>query len=188
MIRLTALLATPFLFTALAFAGTTVSVPHFSDLSVHSGADVKLVYGQTQRVTLIKGDLKKGRIQVNDGHTLEVSGCDGLFCWGSHPMEVEVVTPRVESVTAHSGADVTASGNFPKQPHLNVLAHSGGDVDVRAIPADTVDAQAHSGGDVHVKALTNLNANAHSGGDIHYSGHPAHINSQTHSGGDVTAE
>lgn len=188
MIRSTSLFIAALAMGSFAFAGTDVNVPHFTDLAAQAGATVKLIYGPSQRVSVIKGDLKSGRIEVKDGHRLEISGCDGYFCWGSHQLVVEVVTPHVDSVTAHSGADINASGNFPKQPHLSVQAHSGGDVDVRAIPAETVEAQANSGGDAHVNALSSLNAQANSGGDVHYVGHPAHINSQSNSGGDVTSE
>jgi hypothetical protein len=188
MFRLTAVIAATLLLSAAAFAGTDVPVAHFSDLNANSGANVKLVYGSTQRVTVIKGDLKKGSIEVKDGRTLVVSGCKGFFCMGNHQLDVEVVTPRIDSVDASSGADVHASGNFPKQPHLRVQASSGGDADVRAIPAESVDANASSGGDAHVNVLSTLNANASSGGDVRYTGHPAHINSQSSSGGDVKAE
>ncbi len=188
MKRIVALVAAPLLLGSVSFAGTDVSVPPFSSLTADSGANVKLVYGPAQRVTLIKGDLNRGHIEVKDGHTLEISGCRGTFCWGLHKFDVEVVTPKIESVVAHSGADVNASGNFPKEPHLSVQAHSGGDVDVSAIPADAVDVQAHSGGSARVKALSSLNAQAHSGGDVNYVGHPAHVNSQTNSGGDITGQ
>jgi hypothetical protein len=187
MIRLTALIAAPLLLCSAALAGTDVAVPQFSSLTAHSGADVKLIYGPNQRVTVVKGDLKKARIEVKDGHTLDIAGCDGWFCW-NNTLHVEVVTPKIEAVVAHSGADVTASGNFPKQPHLSVQAHSGGEADLTAIPADTVDVVAHSGGSAHVKALSTLNAQAHSGGDVTYFGHPVHINSQTNSGGDINGK
>jgi hypothetical protein len=188
MIRLTALIAAPLLLCSAALAGTDVAVPPFSSLSAHSGANVKLIYGPQQRVTVVKGDLKKGRIQVKHGNTLDISGCSGMFCWGNHSFDVEVVTPKIEAVVASSGADVTASGNFPKQPHLAVQAHSGGDANLGAIPADAVDAQASSGGSADVKVLSTLNAQANSGGDVTYTGHPAHINSQTNSGGEVSGK
>lgn len=171
----------------VSFAGTDVAVPPFSSISAHSGANVKLIYGPNQRVTVTKGNLKKGKIEVNDGHTLDIAGCDGWFCW-NNTLHVEVVTPKIEGVVAHSGADVIASGSFPKQPHLNVQAHSGGDVDLAAIPADTVDVEAHSGGSADVKAFSSLNAKAHSGGDVTYAGHPAHINAQSNSGGDISGK
>lgn len=188
MIRLSALIAAPLLLCTAALAGTDVAVPSFSSLNAHAGANVKLIYGPQQRVTVVKGDLKKGKIQVEHGNTLDISGCSGLFCWGNHTFEVEVVTPKIEAVEASSGGDVTASGNFPKQPHLTVHANSGGDARLAAIPADTVDVRASSGGSAEVKALSTLNAHANSGGDVNYWGHPAHINSQTNSGGDVTGK
>lgn len=188
MIRLAALIATSLVLCTAALAGTDVAVPPFSGLTAHAGADVKLIYGPNQRVTVVKGDLKKGKIEVKDGHTLDIAGCDGFFCWGITTLHVEVVTPKIEAVVAHSGGDVTASGDFPKQPHLSVQAHSGGEANLAAVPAETVDVQAHSGGSAHVKALSTLNAQAHSGGDVTYSGHPAHINSQTHSGGDISGD
>ena len=187
MIRFASVTTAVFLFTAAGFAGTDVSVPPFSKVVAHSGADVKLIYGAKERVTVIKGELKDGYIQVKSDGTLEIAGCKG-FCMFHKTLEVEVVAPRIESVVAHSGADVTATGNFPKEPQLSVQAHSGGEVNVTAIPADTVDVQAHSGGDAHVKALSTLNAQAHSGGNVTYSGHPAHINSQSNSGGSVSGE
>ncbi len=186
MIRLTALIAAPRLGGAAAVAGTGVAVPPFSGLVAHSGAEVKLIYGPKQRVSVTKGDPKKGRIEVKDGHTLDIAGCNGWFCW-NNTLHVEVVTPKIDAVEAHSGANVTASGNFPKQPHLKVQAHSGGDANLAAIPADTVDVQANSGGSAQVKALSTLNAEANSGGDVTYSGHPAHLNSQTNSGGEVSS-
>lgn len=187
MTRLIALIAAPLLLSAFAFAGTDVPVSSFSGISANSGADVKLIYGPTQRITVVKGDLKKARIQVKDGKTLEISGCTG-FCWGNNTLEVEVVTPKIDAIVAHSGADVKATGAFPRQRYLYVQAHSGGDADVEAIPSDTVDVVAHSGGSARVNVLWTLNAQAHSGGDVHYSGHPPHINSQTHSGGDVSSD
>lgn len=187
MIRFASAAAAILLLTTASFAGTDVPVPPFSKLLAHSGADVKLIYGPKERVTVIRGELKDGYIQVKDGSTLEISGCKS-FCMFHKALVVEVVAPRIESVIAHSGADISATGNFPKEPHLVVQAHSGGDVNVTAIPADTVDVQAHSGGDAHVKVLSTLNAQAHSGGDVTYSGHPAHINSQTNAGGSVSGE
>jgi hypothetical protein len=188
MIRLIALVASPILLSAAALAGTDVSVPHFTDVAARAGAEVKLVYGPAQRVTVLEGDLNRGRIEVKDGHRLEIAGCDGMFCWGNHKLVIEVVTPQIEAVMSQSGAQVTASGTFPKQAHLRVQAHSGGSADTRAIPGETVDAQVSSGGDADVQALSTLNAGANSGGDIRYMGHPAKVNAQSHSGGGISTE
>lgn len=188
MTRLVALIAAPILLSAAAFAGTDVNVPHFTEVTARAGAEVKLVYGSSQRVSVLEGDLKRGRIEVKDGRRLEISGCDGSFCWGNHKLVIEVVTPQIDVVQAQSGADVTASGPFPKQAHLVVQVHSGGDADVRAIAGETVDVKASSGGDAHVQVLSRLNARASSGSDIRYTGHPANVDSQSNSGGSVSSE
>lgn len=188
MRRLIALLAAPLLFSAAAFAGSDVNVPRFTDVAARAGAEVKLVYGPTQRVTVVEGDVKRGRIEVVDGRRLEISACDGAFCWGSHKLVVEVVTANVEAVEAQSGAAVTASGSFPKQARLSVQANSGGHADVRAIPGETVDVRASSGGSAHVQALSSLNAKASSGGHIRYAGHPAKVDSRSSSGGSIGSE
>lgn len=188
MTRLVALIVAPILLSAAAFAGTDVSVPHFTDVAARAGAEVKLVYGPSQRVTVLEGDLKRGRIEVKDGHRLEIAGCDGSFCWGSHKLVVEVVTPQIDFVLAQSGAQVTASGEFPKQAHLTVRAYSGGEADARAIPAEAVDAQAGSGGNADVHALSMLKARANSGGQLRYMGRPAQVDSQSNSGGGISSE
>jgi hypothetical protein len=187
MRRLSLFLAAATLMASAAFAGTDVKVPPFSAITATSGVDVTLIYGPSPRVTVIQGDISKARIEVRDGHTLEISGCNGL-CVFHKTLKVEVVAPRIDGVVAHSGADVAARGNFPKVPNLHVTAHSGGDVDAFAIPADTVDVNANSGGDAKVTALVSLNANANSGGDITYRGHPPHANIKTSSGGDINGE
>lgn len=187
MIRFAPIAAAALLLCSAAQADSDIKVPPFSSIAASAGADVKLSYGPVQRVTLIKGDLKRGRIEVRDGHTLTITGCEGI-CIGNHALKVEVVAPRIESVVAHSGADIEARGNFPKVPMLYVKANSGGDADAEAIPADSVDAEANSGGAVKVKALNSLKARASSGGDVTYTGHPPHIDADTHSGGDISGK
>jgi len=173
-------------FSAAAFAGTDLRLASFTALNVHSGAHATLRYGKVQRVTVIKGDLKKARIEVH-GKSLDISGCEG-FCIGQADLEVEISAPSVAALKAHSGGAITANGTFPKQSHLDVEAHSGGAVDADAIPADAVTATAHSGGSVRVKALSALNASANSGGAIAYTGHPVHIESHGNSGGSIAGQ
>lgn len=187
MRRISLWLSTLIIAFGAAFAGTDVKVPAFSAITATSGVEVTLIYGTTPRVTVLEGDISKARIEVRDGHTLEISGCSG-WCVFHKTLKVEVVAPRIDGIVAHSGADVEARGNFPKVANLHVTAHSGGDVDAFAIPADTVDVNANSGGDARVTVLGSLNANANSGGDIHYKGHPAHSNTKTNSGGDIHGE
>jgi hypothetical protein len=187
MIRFITAIAAAALLMGASFAGTDLKLAPFSAINAHAGAQVTLHYGPVQRVTVITGDLKVAKIQVTGGSTLDISACEG-FCWGSHTLKLDIVSPRIDSIVAHSGGGVAAEGDFPKLPKLAVTAHSGGAVNAGAIAADQVDVTAHSGGSARVKALQTLNAQAHSGGSITYSGHPAHVNSQTNSGGSISGE
>jgi len=61
-------------------------------------------------------------------------------------------------------------------------------LDVKAIPAETVNAEAHGGGQIHTNVISKLAAEAHGGGIIRYSGNPAQVASQGHGGGIVSKE
>jgi len=183
MIRPLAFIISATLLSGAAFAGTEVKVPPFSGIDVHGGGDVKLVYGPVQRVTVIKADMKVARIEVK-GNTLVLSPCEGM-CWGSHPLEVEIVSPKIEYLDIHGGGSIRATGNFEKVSNLKIEVHGGGDADISAIPVQSVRADVHGGGELKVKAIDSLDAEVHGGGDITYVGRPAHISSKTHGGGSI---
>ncbi|GAA0540208.1 hypothetical protein FHS83_003813 [Rhizomicrobium palustre] len=184
MTRIASLLASAALLTGASFAGTDLTLPAFSALNMHAGAHAKVHYGPQQKVTVIRGDMKVARVEVR-GNVLDASACTG-FCLGPHELELDIVTPHLDAITAHSGGGVSVDGAYPKQNRLDVTAHSGGSVEATAIAADSVDVTAHSGGSAHVKALTQLKAHAHSGGSVRYEGHPAQIENNTNSGGSVS--
>jgi len=186
MIRSATVVAAALLLTGAAFAGTDLSFPAFTGINLHGGGHVVLRHGAVQKVTVIKGDLKKADIHL-DGKTLDVSSCKG-WCWNVAELVVEITSPAIDAMEVHGGGDLEAVGEFPHQPVLNVQVHGGGDLDARAIPADTVNASVHGGGDAKVKALTAINANVHGGGDLTYTGNPGQIRSETHGGGTIHKE
>ena len=186
MIRFLAAATTALILTGAAFAGTEVKFASFSGISVHSGAHVILRHGTTQRVTVVKGDLGKADLHVS-GNTLDISPCKA-WCWHVGEFEVEVISPKIDNVVAHSGGALQASGEFPKQASLHLTAHSGGAIEARAIPADAVNALAHSGGAIQLKALSSLEAEANSGGTISYTGNPPHLSIQSNSGGSISKD
>jgi hypothetical protein len=168
-----------------AFAGADVHVPAFSAIEAHSGAGVILRHGPTQRVTIIKGDLKTSRIEVK-GNSLDIEGCQTWGgCWG-YKLEVEIVSPDIQALDAHGGGSIRAEGNFPQQKQLNLQAHGGGAIDARTIPAENVNAEAHGGGAIRLKALVSLSANAHGGGAITYTGDPKHVQTSANGGGAIS--
>ena len=172
--------------SAPAFAATELSLPPFSAIETHGGGHVVLRHGATQRVTVIKGDLKISQVAVKDGK-LMVDPCP-TSCWlRSQELEVEVVAPRIEALAAHGGGSIQAQGPFPSQPNLAVAAHGGGSIDARAIAAETVAASVHGGGSIRVNAVATLAAEAHGGGSITYTGNP-HVASSTHGGGSISHE
>lgn len=188
MIRTVAAAATALLLAGAAFAGTDMNFPTFTGISVHGGGSVVLRHGAVQRVTVIKGDLAKIDLHMA-GNTLDISPCkEKSWCWGSNPLEVEIVSPAIDHLDIHGGGDLKAVGDFPHQPSLRVDVHGGGDLDCRAIPAENVDANVHGGGDAYVNAITSLNAEVHGGGDLTYIGNPPRLSSQTHGGGSIHKE
>lgn len=190
MIRLS-VVALPLLLGSIAFADTDVPVGPFTGINAHGGARVTLRHGTTQRVTVIKGDMKVARITVKNGNSLDIDPCPNSFwsCISHHnDLEVEIVAPRVESFQVHGGAMLNATGAFPKEPALSLEAHGGGMLDVKAIPAETVNAEAHGGGQIHTNVISKLAAEAHGGGIIRYSGNPQQIVSQGHGGGTISKE
>jgi hypothetical protein len=186
MIRIAAAAATLAFLTGAAFAGTDMNFPVFSGINVHGGGSVVLRHGPVQRVTVIKGDLSKIDLHMS-GNTIDISPCKN-WCWGTNPLEVEIVSPKIDTFEVHGGGEIKAVGEFPRQPALRVDVHGGGDLDARAIPADTVNANVHGGGDAYVNAVSSLNAEVHGGGDLTYVGNPPHISSQTHGGGSIHKE
>ncbi len=166
-------------------ASETVAVPRFKSIELHGGGHAILRHGERQRVTLIKGDPKIARIEVDGDGTLNLSPCKRTFgCPWHSELDVEVVTPAIAAVSVHGGGQLEAKGNFPHQPSLAVSVHGGGEADLRAIAADTVTAEVHGGGDANVHAVKTLTASVHGGGDLHYWGHPS-VMSDVHGGGSV---
>ena len=172
--------------SAPALAATDLQLPAFSAIETHGGGVVILHHGATQRVSVIKGDLKISQVTVHDGK-LMVDPCPPSSWFQSPELVVEVVAPRIEALAAHGGGSIEAKGPFPSQPKLAVAAHGGGSIDARAIAAETVAASVHGGGSIRVNAVATLAAQAHGGGSITYAGNPQ-VASSIHGGGSISHE
>lgn len=191
-----ALMAAPLVLAAPCFAATDIALPPFTGIDAHGGAHVTLRHGATQRVTVLKGDMKVARITIVNGKTLDIDPCPNNFTCMLHrnDLDVEIVSPQVEAIEVHGGAVLEARGKFPKQAALDLEAHGGAKLDVKAISAETVTAEAHGGGSIYTNVISNLVAEAHGGGVIRYSGDPAHFATQghltthTHGGGSISKE
>ena len=64
----------------------------FSSVELRNGGKVNLVHGQSQGVTLLKGDPEQASITIRDNGRLVIDRCP-THCPRNHDFEVEVVTP-----------------------------------------------------------------------------------------------
>jgi hypothetical protein len=178
----------PLVTSAPSWAETDIPLPPFSAIDVNGGADVVIHHGATQRVTLVKGRTDATDMKVVGGK-LVIETCKHFFsCPWHYDVKIEIVLSRVDGIAVHGGGALTAKGEFPRQPHLFVQAHGGGDIDVRAIPVDKVEAQVHGGGDIHLGHVGALKAEAHGGGDVTFQGNPQPLQTKIYGGGDVSQE
>jgi hypothetical protein len=179
---LAAVFALPLL-AAPAPAGTDIPLAPFHAIGLHGGGHVVLRFGATQKVTLVKGDLKTARIEVADG-ALNLSPCRDT-CFGRNDLEVEIASPNIDVVAIHGGGKIEAQGDFPKQAAIAVAVHGGGEIDIRALAVETVSAAVHGGGSILTTPMRALAAAVNGGGEIAYWGKPI-VASSVHGGGAIT--
>lgn len=180
-----ALAAFTLAFAAPAFAGNVIPLAPFNSLELHGGGNVILKHGDVQRVTIIAGSTKYSTLTVTNGK-LDINACDDWWhCPAHYDLRVEIVTPQIAALSVHGGGELRSDGSFPEQKSLTISVHGGGDVDLRSMPAQSVNAEVHGGGDLKTTASHSLNASVHGGGDLTYWGNPAQLSVSTHGGGEV---
>lgn len=153
-----------------ALAAETLSLAPFSGISAEDGARVIVRYGASQQVTITEGSTQYSRVEVR-GNGLQIEGCS-RWCPHDYRLTVEIVTPQMSAVKAEDGASITFKDGFPAQGELSVSAEDGGDIDARALHAQSANAKADDGGNIQLTADNSLNAEAEDGGNITYWGHP----------------
>lgn len=124
-----------------------VSVPVIEEISVSSGASIKL---ENSIIT------EKFVLKASSGSDIIANvGVTDLSC------------------SASSGADVIISGIAK---NFDVEASSGSTVNADELEAEYVDARASSGADISAFVLNSIIIKKSSGGDIKYKGNPKNIN------------
>jgi hypothetical protein len=166
--------------------GGVVSVPSFDSVELRGGGHVTLRYGATQRVTLVKGSAQVTRFAIEDGHKLSIDACEDN-CPSDYDLDVEIATPRITGAAVSGGGRIVGESGFPAQDHVVAAVNGGGDVDLRAIAAGTVQAAVSGGGHIHVHADRELTAAVNGGGSIRYSG-KGEVTSAINGGGSVQRE
>jgi hypothetical protein len=144
---------------------------------------VNLVHGQSQGVTLLKGDPQESSITIGDDGRLVIDRCPAR-CPRGHDFEVEVVTPSLAAIAVAEGGTIQSRGEFPHQPEIGVAVSQGGTIDIRSMAVANVTASVNSGGRIFVKPEGALSAQIEQGGLITYWG-AADVKSSVRYGGVV---
>ena len=165
-------------------AQTVMRVGAFRSVELHSGGEVILRHGATQRVTLLKGDTGCARVGTHDGGRLLIEKYNGQ-CHHRYDLQVEIVAPEFAEVVVSDGGRLYSVGSFPRQREMRTAVRNGGSIDVRTIPADRIQASVEQGGRILVMPQTALSASVANGGQISYWGEPT-IEKSIHNGGAVS--
>lgn len=168
--------------SATAAAETVIPLERFRSIELHNGGTVIVRYGPVQRVTMLTGDPRYTRVEV-EGQRL-VIGSDRSACPRGYRVDIEVVTPEIAEASVFNGGTLQASGSFPAQTSIAATVEQGGTVDIRVIAADDVVASIESGGGIFTNARRDLRATIHSGGAVTYWGDP-HVEKTVRDGGVV---
>lgn len=188
---------------AIACAGTASAEPRnlsgFTRIDASAGNEVTVTVGPNYSVD-VSGPGADQVVTRISGQTLVIERPHG-FHWGPRRhSHVTVIMPRVEGLTASSGADVTATGveasnialDSSSGADLRVSgrcqsfsadASSGADIYAQDLRCESGSVDASSGADARVFASGRLNVDASSGGGVIAYGNPGIGNIDLSSGG-----
>ena len=141
----------------------------FSSVELRNGGKVSLVHGQSQGVTLLKGDPELASITIRDDGRLVIDRCP-THCPRNHDFEVEVVTPALGAIAVAEGGTIQTRGEFPPQIEIGVAVSQGGTIDIRSMPVANVTASVYSGGRIFTRPGAAMSADVEQGGNITYWG------------------
>ncbi len=147
----------------LALALQALAPAPFNSVALRGGGEVTIRHGPVQSVTVRQGSAP---VRVSGGR-LTVEHCRRC----GRPL-VEIVTPRLASVSVTDGGLLRVLGSFPAQDEIAAAVASGGAIDLRGLPARQVVASVAHGGIVLVRPSERLAANVSQGGRISYWGTP----------------
>lgn len=189
---------------AIVSAGAAFAEPRnlsgFTGVSASSGTDVTVTVGQGFSVD-VSGPGADRVITRVEGQTLLIGRRSSWWSWGSAPRaNVRVTMPRVQELSASSGADLVATGlnggdvalDSSSGADLRVSgrcasfsadASSGAELNAQDLQCENGNVDASSGGNARVFASGRLNVDASSGGGIVAYGNPGVGNIDTSSGG-----
>lgn len=190
---------------AIAATGTAFAAPRdvsgFTGVAANAGVDVAVTVGPGFSVD-VSGPGADRVVTRISGRTLVVEYERGWF-WGPRPRaSVRVSMPRVQSLSAASGADLVATGvnggdialESSSGADLRVSgrcasftadASSGADLHAQELRCESGSVEASSGADARVFASGRLDVEASSGGGVIAHGNPGIGNIDLSSGGSL---
>ncbi len=163
-------ITTAILTIALASSGaaqTVVPVGPFRSVELSHGGHVILRHGPVQRVTILTGDAQSTGVRVEKQRLID--NCKPA-CPRGYRLQIEVVTPEISAVAVSNGGTLQSAGAFPAQASIDAAVEQGGRIDIRSIPAGTVNASVYSGGGIFTTPRQSLTAAIESGGAVKYWG------------------
>lgn len=190
---------------ALAAAGSahaeTRNVSGFTKVEANAGTDVEVTIGSAFHVEVTGRDA--ARIQTRlSGNTLVVEPVRGWSWRGPRQANIRVTMPRVDGLSAASGADLVATGvnggaitlESSSGADLRVSgtcatfsadASSGADLNAQNLRCENGSVDVSSGADARVHATGRLDVDASSGGGVVAYGNPGIGNIELSSGGSL---
>ena len=160
----------------------TVPLAPFTSVELN-GVKAVLQYGSPQRVTLLKGSDDISLITVTD-ERLVIDKCRDK-CPRGYELQVEIVTPLINSISVANGGRIESLGSFPLHTAMSLAVSQGGMIDARAISANNIAAAVNQGGRILAKPEMTMVASVRNGGVSTYWGN-AQVTSSTQHGGAVT--
>lgn len=189
----------------LAAAGIASAEPRqlsgFTEVSASAGTDVEVTVGPNFSVDVSGRDADRIVTRVS-GNRLVVEPVREWSWRGPRQARVRVTMPRVEGLSASSGADLTATGlnggnvslDSSSGADLRVSGtcatftadvSSGADIHAQDLRCESGSVDASSGADARVYASGRLNVDASSGGGVVAYGNPGIGNIDLSSGGSL---
>jgi hypothetical protein len=169
---------------AIPASAEIVPVGHFDKIGLEGGGHILVKYGPTQRVTILKGSTQYTTFTIREGNHLEIKACN-RDCPHIYDLEIEIVTPNLDSAAIEGGGHIVAASGFPSQDSFDAAVDGGGHIEMQALSANRVEAAVDGGGHIEVTAKRTLHAAVDGGGSITYHGDPQ-VSSAIDGGGSVS--
>lgn len=155
-----------------------VGADPFRSVSLRSGGEVVVRYGDVQRIVVGEGASRPRIAVAADGRLV----IDNSGRPHRSRAAVEVVTPVLDAVSVEDGGRLRVERGFPRQESIAARVSSGGMIDLRSLEVDRATAEVSQGGSIALRPSARLDASVEQGGAVTYWGSPRVTSSIRHGG------